>query len=73
MRVIRPLYALALAATLFLFVGVPAAEAGPRNHPSSNTPWVIGLAVVVVLVGGFLLLRLRRGVTRDEENSNFRE
>jgi hypothetical protein len=73
MPVIRAVFATALAAVLFALVDVPAADAAPKNHPSDNTPWLIGLAVVVVLVLALLFLRLRRGVTRDDGNPHFRE
>jgi hypothetical protein len=44
-----------------------------NQHPSSNLPWAIGLGVVVVLALAFLLMSLRRGMSRRREAGPFRE
>jgi ABC-type Na+ efflux pump permease subunit len=53
-------------------LAAPAAMAESKDHASSNMPWLIGLAVIVALGLLFLMLRLRRGVTRDGD-SNFQQ
>jgi type VI protein secretion system component VasF len=44
-----------------------------REHPSSDLPWAIGLGVVAVLALAFLLMSLRRGMSRRRESGPFRE
>jgi hypothetical protein len=65
----------ALLTVLLVLGGMVAAapaEAATKNHPSSDAPWFIGLAVLVVLALGLLMLRLRRGMSRRNDNGHFR-
>ncbi len=50
----------------------PAVTAGPKNHGSSDLPWVIGVVVVLAILAGLLFLRLRSAATRRGESGPFR-
>jgi hypothetical protein len=73
MRIASRLLLAALVVLPFSLVTAPAALAETKQHPSDNRPWAIGLAVVVVLVLAFLLMSLRRGMSRRRETNHFRE
>jgi hypothetical protein len=54
-------------------VTAPAAlAADSKQHPSSNLPWAIGLAVLVLLAMALLLMSLRRGMSKRRESGHFR-
>jgi uncharacterized BrkB/YihY/UPF0761 family membrane protein len=72
MRIVPRLLLAALVVASFSLVTAPAAVAGSKQHPSDNTPWAIGLAVVVLLAIVFLLMSLRRGMSRRRETNHFR-
>jgi membrane protein implicated in regulation of membrane protease activity len=58
-----------LAGALLL---APAATAESKDHPSSNTPWVIGAFIVAAVLLGLLFLRLRSGVSKRDVTANGR-
>lgn len=66
---------LALVAVFAASLGTaPAAlAASNKQHPSSNLPWAIGLAVLVLLVLAVLMMFLRRGMSRRRESGPFRD
>lgn len=60
-------------ALVLTMVTAPLASAATREHPSSNTPWVIGLIVIVLIVVGLALMKLRSGASRRREPGHFRD
>lgn len=64
--------AVAVVVAGLTLVFAPGAQAAGKNHASSSAPWLIGLAVVVVLLLGGLLFKLRRGAAKRNEPGDFR-
>jgi uncharacterized membrane protein affecting hemolysin expression len=65
MRIASKWFLAVLAGLGVSLATAPAAlAASSKQHPSSNLPWAIGLAVLVLLVLAMLMMFLRRGMSR---------
>lgn len=63
-----------LALGAVALVAAPSASASAvaagKNHGSSDLPWVIGLVVIVAVVLGVGLLRLRSGMAKRDDTAH---
>jgi ABC-type Na+ efflux pump permease subunit len=71
--VLTSVLAVLVSVGLSLATAPAAFAASNKQHPSSNLPWAIGLAVIVLLALLALMMFLRRGVSRRREAGPFRD